>query len=175
MNRQFKFEVLADCQQFYLHDEVADCGELEWTQEATDKLLTVAPGVLGIGTVRGDFVPIVLELSDEQPDDDLKQWDQVNECSLEITSSQLIVANVFNGGNMITDQKIPLGAGTYRARLYYGDLASVTHGERATDHYRVVLWRAAPGAMRVLKQADVQLIRWASFVGDSSLSTLRTM
>ena len=175
MNRQFKFEVLAEFQQFYVHDEMADCGELEWTQEASEKLLAVAPGVLGIGTVRGDFVPIVLELSDEQPDDDLKQWDQVNECSLAITSSQLIVANVFYGGNMIRDQRIPLGPGTYRARLYYGDLASVTHGERATDHYRVVLWPGASAPIIVLKQADVQLIRWASFVGDSSLSALRTM
>jgi hypothetical protein len=175
MNGQFKFEVLADCQQFYVHDATADLALLDWEQEDCDRLLAVAPGVLGVGTVREGFVSVVLELSEDQPSEDLNEWDQVNECSLEITSGELVVADVFYVANSLKDRKINLMPSVYKARLHYGNLASVTGGGVGEDHYKVVLWRAATCPLRVLKQASSQRIRWSSFVGDSFLSGRRTM
>jgi len=176
MNRQFEFEVLAECQQFYVHDEMADFELLDWTRQASNRLLAVSPDAISVGTIRGPaFVPVVLELSDKAPGDDLNQWDQVNECSFKITSGHLVVGNVFCGGNRIEDRRIPVEPCAYRARIYYGNLASVTRDGIGEDHYRVVLWPAVAAPMQVLRQMDVQLLRWASFVADSSLSHRLTM
>ena len=46
-------ELFADYHQFYLQDEVAD-GNLgdSWTPEATDRLLAITEGTIGVGTLR---------------------------------------------------------------------------------------------------------------------------
>jgi len=58
--------------QFYLQDESAD-GDLgdSWSQEAVDRLLAIAPGTIGVGTVRDMNVPAVLEILDAEPEDDM--------------------------------------------------------------------------------------------------------
>jgi hypothetical protein len=49
--------------------------------------------------------------------------------------------------------ELPLGA--YRARIYYGDLNSLSDdGLEGNDHYRIVLWRASPGPIKVLKRYE---------------------
>ena len=60
MMRRFEYTLFADYFQFYLQDESAG-GDLSnsWTQEAVDRLLAVAPGTLGVGTVRNMNVPVV--------------------------------------------------------------------------------------------------------------------
>ena len=167
MTRQFKFDILADWQQFYIQDEVGNAGLLEWKEEDCDRLLTIAPGVLGIGTVREGIVPVILEVSEDRPHDDLNQWDQVNECSLELISGQLVIPSALFGDDLLVDVRIYLTPATYRARLYYGNLAWVSGIGVGEDRYKAVLWRAAPAPMLVLKKASVRLIRWASFVSDS--------
>jgi hypothetical protein len=83
MNRRFEFKLFADYFQFYLQDESAD-GDLSdsWTREAVERLLAIAPGTIGVGTVRNMSVPVVVEIAETAPDDDVSEWDQVNECSL---------------------------------------------------------------------------------------------
>ena len=46
------FDLFADYHQFYLQDEPVD-GNLgdDWTQEATDRLLAITDGTIGVGTV----------------------------------------------------------------------------------------------------------------------------
>ena len=61
-----------------------------------ERLLAVAPGTIGVGTVRNVTVPVVVEITDVKPDDDLNDWDQVTECSIEITP--------------LTGEEIPLGS-----------------------------------------------------------------
>ncbi len=93
MVRRFEYELVADYYQFYLQDEGAT-GDLSnsWTQEAVDRLLAVAPGTIGVGTVRNMRVPVVVEVSDTEPDEDVNAWDQVNECSLDVLSGRMVVA-----------------------------------------------------------------------------------
>jgi hypothetical protein len=61
-------ELFADYYQFHIQDESAD-GNLSdaWTEEAFDRLLAVAPGTVGIGTVRNMDVPITIDILDREP------------------------------------------------------------------------------------------------------------
>ena len=54
-----KLELSADYHQFYLQDEEAS-GDLSdsWSKEAVERLLAIAPGTVGVGTVREDDVPV---------------------------------------------------------------------------------------------------------------------
>jgi hypothetical protein len=150
--RRFEYKLVADYHQFYLQDESAE-GDLSnsWTQEATDRLLAVAPGRIGVGTVRDMVVPIVIEVSDTEPNEDTTGWDQVNECTLEVQSGRIVVAGCTD--YFPDAARIEVPPGSYRARLFYGNLDALSDdGLDGDDRYRVVLWRAAPGPLKVLKQ-----------------------
>ncbi len=56
------------------------------------RLLALAPGIIGVGTVRDMDVPVTVEISDLPPDEDIKIWDQVSECTLEVSSGRLVIA-----------------------------------------------------------------------------------
>jgi hypothetical protein len=72
--KQHHFNLFADYHQFYLQDELVK-GDLSdsWTSEATDRLLAVAPGTIGVGTVRNMTVPVDVELRDEEPSDTFEE------------------------------------------------------------------------------------------------------
>lgn len=55
-------------------------------------MLAVAPGVIGVGTVRNMDVPVELEVLYSQPDDNLEEWDHVTEASLDVPSGRIIIA-----------------------------------------------------------------------------------
>lgn len=150
--QRFEFKLFADYHQFYLQDEsaVGDLSE-SWTQEATDRLLAVAAGTIGVGTARQMTVPVVVEVFDTEPNEDATAWDQVNECTLDVQSGRIVIAGCTD--YFPDAARIEVLPGSYRARLYYGKLDALSDdGLDGDDHYRVVLWRAAPGPLRVLKQ-----------------------
>jgi hypothetical protein len=133
-------------------DESAEY-DLDWTKEAGVRLLANNTGILGIGTLRTDtYVPVILEITSAKPKhDDFGAWDQVNECSLSIASGKLIVTGI--GDELSQVPRIPVRPGSYRCRIYYGDLASVsTNKLEGNDHYKLVLWKSAPSRLIVRKQ-----------------------
>jgi hypothetical protein len=150
--RRLEFELFADYFQFYLQDESAD-GDLEdsWTDDAVARLLAVAPGAIAVGTVRNMDVPVAVEVLLEAPMSDLDSWDHVTECSLDVPSGRIVIAGC-------TDYRpdaarIDVGPGTYRARISYGSLSSLSEdGLDGDDHYRVQLWQAPAVEPRVLRQ-----------------------
>ena len=147
MTAKHSFTLFADYHQFYLQDEAAD-GDLSeaWTPEAVDRLLALAPGVIGVGTVRNMDVPVEVEILSEPPADDLSSWDRVNECSIRFTSTRAVIAGCTD--YFPDAARIAVTPGDYRARIYYGDLDSVSaDGLEGQDHYRIVLWPAAEGPM----------------------------
>jgi len=152
-----EFKLFADYFQFYLQDErvKTDLSE-SWTQEAVDRLLAVAPGMIGVGTVRNMIVPVVIEVSDEEPaSDDASAWDQINECSLELQSGRIVVAGCTD--YFPDAPRVDVKPGSYRARVCYGDLDSLSeNGLEGRDHYKVVLWEAAPGPVKVIKSRSKQ-------------------
>jgi hypothetical protein len=155
MTRKFDLKLFADYFQFYLQDESAK-GDLSesWTPEAVDRLLALAPGTIGIGTARNMEVPVVIEIADEPPDNTTNGWDQVNECTLEVSSGRIVVAGCSDYFPDAARIEVPPGA--YRARIYYGNLNSLSgNGLDGDDHYRIVLWSAVPGPVEVIKRTKV--------------------
>ena len=155
MPQKFEFNLFADYFQFYVQDENVE-GDLSecWTTEAINRLLAVTEGTIGVGTVRNMTVPVVIEVADGEPDlADTGDWDQVNECDLAVKSGRIVVAGCTD--YFPEAARIDVPPGSYRARLYYGNLNSLSeNGLEGDDHYRIVLWRAASEPLRILKQCS---------------------
>ena len=135
-----QFELFADYFQFYLQDEQSQ-GDLSnsWTEKAVSDMLAVAPGVIGVGTVRNMDVPVEVEVLDSQPNDDFDEWDHVTEASLDVPSGHIIIAGCTD--YLPDAARITVNPGTYRVRIYYGALDSVDELRLdGTDHYRLALW-----------------------------------
>jgi hypothetical protein len=155
MTQKHSFTLFADYHQFYLQDEavIGDLSE-SWTPDAVDRLLALAPGVIGVGTVRNMDVPVELEVLSNPPQDDLTMWDRVNECSIRFTSGRAVIAGCTD--YFPDAARIPITPGDYRARVYYGDLNSLSSdGLEGNDHYRIVLWPASEGPIMRIKSPSV--------------------
>ena len=96
-------------------------------------------------------VRVVVEIAEGAPDEDLSDWDQVNECSLEAPSGRVVIAGCTD--YFPDAARIELSPGSYRARIYYGKLNALSADDLdGDDHYRIILWSAALGAVKVIKQ-----------------------
>jgi hypothetical protein len=136
-----RFALFADYHQFYLQDEHAN-GDLSaaWTPEAVDRLLAIAPGVIGVGTATDMDVPVELEVLDAEPRDDRSGWERVNDCSIDIPSGRLVIAGCTD--YFPEAARIDLPAGSYSARVYYAGLAAAaSNPPDGTERYRVALWK----------------------------------
>jgi len=147
------FNLFADYRQFYLQDEKSDSSlEDSWTQEATDRLLAVAPGVIGVGTVRTMTVPVSIEVRDTEPSQPV-QCDHEVECSIELPSGKLVVAGCTD--YFPDAARITVKPGIYRARIYYSNLDSLSEdGLEGEDTYSIVLWPGTLTDIRVLKRRN---------------------
>ena len=128
-------EIFADYHQFYLQDEHAS-GDLSdaWTDQATEMLLAVAPGVVGVGTASNGTVPVTVEILESAPAKSAPLYDQVNECSLQVAHGPIVIAGCTD---YFPDAvRIPASPGNYRVRVSY----SLSSEER----YLVQLWEAPP-------------------------------
>lgn len=149
---RYMFELFADYHQFYLQDEDAD-GDLSdsWTGQASADLLAVAPGTIGVGTVRDMDVPVTVEIYDSEPREDLTSYDQINECSLEVPSGKIVVAGCTD--YFPDARRIIVEPGTYRARISYSDLDTLSEdGLDGDDKYTIALWLADAIEPKVLKR-----------------------
>lgn len=126
-------ELFADYSQFYLQDEPAS-GDLSdaWTEDAVERLLAVAPGVVGVGTITNGNVPVAIQVLEHEPAQSGTSYDQINECSLEVAEGPLVVAGCTD--YFPEAARIPIAAHTYRVRVSYR-----LSGE---ESYLVQLWPA---------------------------------
>ena len=149
-----QFDVFADYFQFYLQDDDTPLGDLSeaWTPEAVDRLLAVAAGAVGVGTVRNTDVPVTIEVHDGEPGAEPQSWDHVTECDLEVKSGRIVVAGCTD--YFPDAARISVPAGLYRVRACYGGLDSLSDdGLDGSDHYRVQIWPTpSPGGVRVVKR-----------------------
>lgn len=150
--QSFTYELFADYFQFYLQDEGAD-GDLgdSWSQKAVDRLLAIAPGAVGIGTVRDTDVPVTVEVLDAAPNQDFVAWDHVVECSMDVPTGRVIVAGC---SDYLPDAaRIEVVPGHYRVRASYAKLAFVSSdGLDGLDSYRVQMWLGESTEPQTLKQ-----------------------
>ncbi len=150
--KRLALTLFADYFQFYLQDERAK-GDLSdsWTEQAVVDMLALAPGTIGVGTVRNMNVPVVVEILDEAPSENLDAWDHVTECSIEIPSGRLVVAGCTD--YFPDAQRIDVAPGSYRARIFYGRLDGISpNGLDGDDHYKVSLWPHKSKNPSVLKR-----------------------
>ncbi|MDQ3254020.1 MAG: hypothetical protein M3R15_08955 [Acidobacteriota bacterium] len=120
--KSYSYNLFADYHQFYLQDEQAD-GDLSdsWSEEAVKNLLAVAPGTIGVGTVRNTDVPVVVELLASEPKEDLSKWNHVMECGIDVPSGRIAIAG--STDYFPEAERIVVQPGSYRARIFYGALS----------------------------------------------------
>jgi hypothetical protein len=144
MTNQIRLELFADYFQFYLQDEAVE-GDLSnsWTDEAVDILLAATTGTIGVGTVRNMDVPVTLKTYETQPEllsDPENTIGQINECDIELSSGKLVIAGCTD--YFPEAKRIDLDKGIYRARIYYGNLDTLTEdGLDGDDFYEIHLWK----------------------------------
>jgi hypothetical protein len=120
------------------------------TPETIARGLGVAYGTLCIFTARNLDVPVTVQMRDSPSRDDFAQWDRVVEASLEVPSGSITVHNPSD--DVPEEPRIAVTPGTYRARVFYGGLATVSADElEGEDHYRIELWpQLGPSAAPVV-------------------------
>ena len=148
---KYQLSLRADYHQFYLQDADAS-GYLgdSWTPEATESMVAIADGVIGVGTIRDQFVDVALEVLDTEPTEFLGDWDQVVDCSIDVPSGCIVIAGCTD---YFPDAfRVAVESGHYRARIYFANLGYVESDKQSgSDYYRVVLWKGPAFVRRVLK------------------------
>ena len=146
------FNLFADYFQFYLQDEAVD-GSLSdaWTDEAVARLLAVAPGTVGVGTVRNMEVPVTLEVMPVAPPLNVAAYDHVVECSLSVGGEQLVIAGCTD--YFPDAARIVVAPGSYRVRVCFSGLESLSEdGLDGDDRYHLQIWPAPLANIAVVKQ-----------------------
>jgi hypothetical protein len=149
---RYELRLFADYHQFYIQDESVD-GNLAdaWTDDAVKRLLAVAPGTVGIGTVRNVDVPVTISIFEREPVFDPEKFDQVVECSVAVESGSIVAAGCTDYFPDAMRIKIP--SGSYRVRAGFQGLDSVSaDGLDGNDQYHLQLWPAPMGPVEILKQ-----------------------
>jgi hypothetical protein len=148
--------LFADYFQFYLQDESAQESLADsWTDEATSRLLAVASGSIGVGTVRNMDVPVSVEVLEVEPALDAERWDHITQCSIDVPSGKLVIAGCTD--YFPEAKRIRVSPGTYVARVSYGALTTLSEDRLdGADHYRVQLWPGRSAMPIVIKQRVAQ-------------------
>ena len=146
------FNLFADYFQFYVQDEAID-GDLSnsWTDEAVTRLLAVAPGTVGVGTVRNMEVPVTLEVLASEPPLNVMAHDHIVEGSLSVAGKNLVIAGCTD--YFPEAARIEIEPGDYRVRACFSGLESLSEdGLDGEDRYHLQLWPAPLAAVVVVKQ-----------------------
>jgi len=147
-----EFVLFADYFQFYIQDESAK-GDLSdsWTDEAVARLLAVAPGAIGFGTVRNMEVHVSVEMHDVEPPLELEVWEHIVECALEASSGSIVVAGCTD--YLPDAARIEVAPGAYRVRFSATGLKTLSEdGLHGNDRYLLQLWGASKIEPTVIKQ-----------------------
>ena len=150
--QRYEFDLFADYHQFYLQDEEADpdISAESWSEQALENGAVLMLGKIFVQTARDMDVPVVIEVQELAPDANFEEWDKVFECSIAAPSGKIVVAGCTDEWSEA--ERIQVTPGTYRARIYYGDLDALSEdGLDGDDHYKVALWPAPEAEAKRLK------------------------
>lgn len=126
LTRKLDFEIYADYYQFYLEDENSPHEtDKVWDLEgkAYNRMLGVGEGLIAVGTARYETVPVSVEFYDSEPVLELENHSRVNECSLQVKSSQIIISGCLE--YLPDAARISVEPSNYRVRILYGNLETV--------------------------------------------------
>jgi hypothetical protein len=144
------FEVFDDYHQFYLWDQgVTAVPPTDYTDEDVRRRIKTGPHVVVIQPERNTTVAVEVKVHDSDPGFDPAAWDHIAEASLHLPTGRLQIHECTGGP--VAELEVP--PGWYRVRSLGGGFTSIDEsGLEGEDHYRVVLWPAPPGDVRVVKQ-----------------------
>lgn len=150
------YEILADYHQFYLQDDDQAFGDLSaaWTEEATERLLAVAPHVIGIGTARNMTVPVSVSVHESRPKISEEAWDHITTASLKIDTGRIVVAGCTE---FYPDAaRIEVAPGVYEAIVCYSKLEALSaDGLEGEDSYHIHLFpgrEISPATLKTRKK-----------------------
>ena len=149
MQRQ-SFDVSADYHQFYLWDRgMTPEAPTDYSEEDVRRRIKVGPHVVVIQPARNTTVPVEVEVHDADPGFAPAEWDHIAEASLHLPTGRLQVHEC-TGGPVA---EFAVEPGWYRVRSMGCGFATIDEaGTEGDDRYRAVLWPAAAGEVRVIKQ-----------------------
>lgn len=152
--RSYQLYPFADYFQIYLQDEQAtEEGDVpdDWGHQLVSQMIGIAPGTVAIGTVRNMTVPVEIQLFTSRPSDDLTVGDHITEASLDIPSGKLVVFGCSDGPSNAL--RIPVQPDSYRVRIYYSELESISeNGLDGNDHYKVLIWPEEASNLKIIKK-----------------------
>jgi len=152
LERQYWFRVSAEFYQFIIADLWAEA-DLDWNERTLIELFTLDTGSIGIGTNCEGPVSVEIQIWSSEAGVGAEPWDHIVECGIEVPSGELVIA----GCCEILDEgafRISLTAGSYGARVYYGNQYAWGDGEpTCTSHYMIMLWPSQHNAVRVIKRS----------------------
>jgi len=136
----FVTTVWADHHQFMLTDIAFD--DLpDHDDEAYRRGISVGPRwLVHVHTKAYGTVPVRVELRATMPDDDPTRWDHVAEVSFDVVSGGIAFWELFD--ELPEEPQMRLHPGTYRLRLYCGNLSRGHYSVDDDDFYRIILWPA---------------------------------
>ena len=145
--------LFADYYQFYLQDDNVDVGDLSdaWTPDAVERKLAVVPGSIGVGTARNMDVPVTVEIHDTKPEIQFDEWDQINHCSINIQTGNIVIAGCMD---YFPDAKrISVTPGIYEAIVCYRGLDSISKdGLDGNDSYSICFYPGNEIEIEILKK-----------------------
>ena len=152
------FEPYADHLQFVLEDAEAESGIGDtWAEASEAWRISPERHVVAVGTARYDYVPVVLELLNNPPQDSsFEDADHVVEADLDLPSGKLAI----HGGTQLPSEVEPLHLepGRYRLRVSYVQTdyqPSGSNDDLPGDYleYQITMWPIeVPSEVRVLRQ-----------------------
>lgn len=147
------YELFADYHQFYLQDDDQSFGDLSaaWTEEATERLLAVAPHVIGVGTARNTTVPVSVSIHESRPQIREDAWDHITTASLQVDTGRIVVAGCTD---FFADAaRIEVTPGLYEVIVGYARLQALSaNGLAGEDAYHIYLFPGREIVPSVLKR-----------------------
>ncbi len=139
------FTVFADYFQVFVYDKALNFSQITiganwWTGNDQEYLLSEKFNnqLIVVGTVRDFDVPIIVYIERAEPLVNLDAWDQVIECSINISSGQLCIGEQFDEGNTHIFYVEP---GIWQMRVLYGGLFTLSEdGIEGDDKYEIHFW-----------------------------------
>jgi hypothetical protein len=140
-------QVFADYNQFYVQDGgVNPPAPEDWTEHDIANRSKVAENIVVVCPLRNMIVPVEMALHDAEPSPERVSPDHVVDCSLSLPSGHLQIHEC-TGGSVLNWE---IAAGTYRVRLVYFNLDTITSdGLEGADFYKVELWLGQPKELSV--------------------------
>jgi len=151
----YEFTLFADHFQFYLQDDAQGKGDLSeaWNEATTDRLLAVAPFVIGVGTVRNMDVLVSVTIHPSPPIINEPEFDHITLASLCVETGRIVVAGCTD--YFPDAPRIDLPPGTYQAIVCYKNLDSLSEdGLDGDDSYHIHLFPGQEITASVIKQRN---------------------